>query len=261
MSIQYQSSLKILTNTLITEYDIRKANVSIMEAYHLAPPEVIAKIRALPREERQRKVGLMERDDRHFKDALENAFTDIIQRFLKANELDIDVDVTDIRRDAVFVVAKPVNVTTFSNSIVFRPKETFHAMVKIGNFGFFFRTTDSRKDHVAVDGFIGSNKPQEVLERLKPGMISFLEEFVEVTERSNGDKRKVYTWMKVFCRMYKARELDAEYYREFNRDASFRVPTGSGFSLFNFISDDQIDQIDISFNYMNIIVPLLQIIV
>lgn len=264
MSIYYDNPIRIITNSLITEYDIRKANVSVMEAYGLAPKEVIDNIRSLPRLDRQRAVGLMIRDDKVFADKLEASFDDIIQKFLKENDLDLKADVTDIRRDAVYVIGKVPRVTQFFDGIIeFRPKGEYHAVVKLGpKLGFFFRTKE--EPHVEVDGFLRDDliENQLILEKLRPGMIAFLEEAVGIIESSHGEKEKIYAYMRDFVHMYKARELDDEYYREFNRDAKFRVFTGETDStLFDSITEDQVHMLDISFNFKNIIIPFLQIIV
>jgi hypothetical protein len=93
-------------------------------------------------------------------------------------------------------------------------------------------------------------------------MISFLQEFIELAESSNMNREKIYEWMRDFCTLYRDRALDVEYYREFTRDALFCVREKDGAStMLEGVPDYMIEDLDISYNYMNIIVPLLQILV
>ena len=83
--------LPFLVNSLITEYDIKSGNTSIMRTYQLADSDTISKLEKLPKGERVRQVGLMQRDDKEFAKKLEASFNDAVDKFLKANELDVDV--------------------------------------------------------------------------------------------------------------------------------------------------------------------------
>lgn len=252
----WASEVRLLFNASITEYDIRHANVSVMRWLELKPPEVLDALDAMARNDRQRAVGLMSRDSKEFSQKLEAGFDDIIKEFIQANELDPEVDITDIRRDAVFVVNRPIPQVTFHDVITFVDKNHYHAMVKIGpKLAFFFPS----EGDVRVSGLIRADKPEyaETVEKLKPGMLAFLSEFIEVLE-STPDRKKVIRWLRDFVLLYKRRELDIEYYREFNRDAKFRVRQGEQNTLFDQGTDELADLVDISFNFINIIVPILQ---
>lgn len=252
-------ALPFLVNCLITEYDIERGNTSVMRHYGLAQDEVISRLEGLSKKDRNVQVGLMQREDKNFAKALEAAFDKAVKEIVRQNDLDMDIDVLCVRRDAIFVVNKTLQKPKIGNSILFRPKHEYHASLQIGpKLHFFF---ESGKP-VRVDHFIQETKDTDgILEKLRPGMFDFLEEFVQVCESSNMNRRRVYEWMANFCNAYKARSLDAEYYREFNRDASFRFQDGEMTTLMDYVPDDMIDSLDISFNYVNIIIPLLQILI
>lgn len=251
--------LPFLVNAQITEYDIKSGNTSMMRHYHLRSLEEIEEIEKMPKKQRVVTVGLLQRKDRDFAKRLESSFNQVVQDFLDANELDIDVDVLAIRRDAVFVVNKPVTITQLYPDVLFREKNRYHAALQIGpKLEFYF----NQKGEIEIKNFVQAEKDDTgALERLKPGMLSFLQEFVELAEGTNMDRIKIYTWLRDFCTYYKERELDLEYYREFTREANFRVRLGDEDAFYDFIDESMIEDIDITYNYRNIIIPLLQILV
>lgn len=250
------SGLPLLINAQITEYDIRSGNTSMMRTYQLAEEDKIEYLESLSKERRVIQVGLMQQEDRQFAKKLESSFEESVKKFLDSNGLDIDVDVLAIRRDAVFVVNHPISNTQIGDHIKFRPKNVYHAALQIGpKLEFYFG-----KDKTDIKNFVQEKKDTEhALEKLKPGMISFLEEFVETAEGYNMDRYKVYRWIRDFASCYKDRSLDVEYYREFTREALFRLTTYD--TMMDSVPDYLVDDIDISFNYRNIIIPLLQILI
>ena len=251
--------LPFLVNSLITEYDIKSGNTSIMRTYQLADSDTISKLEKLPKGERVRQVGLMQRDDKEFAKKLEASFNDAVDKFLKANELDVDVDVLAIRRDAIFVVNHPISQTRFADYINFVKKNQYHAALQIGpRLEFYFKNDHS----VDIKNFVQEEKDTEhALQKLQPGVISFLQEFVDVAEGCNMNRTKVYQWMREFCTYYKEKSLDIEYYREFTREAMFSVKTDDGITMMDNIPDYMVDDLEISYNYKNIIIPLLQILI
>lgn len=251
--------LPFLINSKITEYDIKSGNTSMMKRYQLQPPEVIAEIEKMEKKQRNVTVGLIQKQDRTFAKRLEESFDRTVKEFIEKNGLDIDVDVLAVRKDAVFVVNHPVTITQLDSNVLFREKSQYHAALQIGpRLEFYF--TD--QNDVEIKNFVTAEKDDnQALEKLKPGMISFLREFVEIAEGTNMNRVKVYQWLRDFCTYYKQRDLDVEYYREFTREALFHIRLGEDDTYYDQIPDTMIEDLDISFNYRNIIIPLLQILI
>ena len=64
--------------------------------------------------------------------------------------------------------------------------------------------------------------------------------------------------------MYKRKELAIEYYREFNSTSCYKIIDNEGNEfMFDDISEDYIEEkgydIDISYNYLNIVIPLIRL--
>lgn len=251
--------LPLLLNSQIIEYDIQSGNTSIMRRYGLLPATQLDEIDRMPKKERNITVGLLQKGNKGLAKALEEGFNKTVLDFLEANGLDIDVDVLAIRKDAVFVINRPVTKTRMDDHVLFRQKGVYHAVLQIGpKLEFYF----PQNGPTEVKNFIQAEKDENnALEKLRPGMISFLEEFVTLAEGSNMDRLKIYQWLTEFCTYYKERDLDPEYYREFTREASFRVRYGDEDMFYDYIEPSMIDDLDIYFNYKNIIVPLMSILI
>lgn len=257
-------ALPFLVNSLITEYDIRHGNVSIMRTFHLKPDEQIDAIDAMDKKQRVVTVGYLMKEDKEFSKRLEKGFETAVQWFIDDNGLDPDVDIVAIRRDAIFVINKHVDKTKFGDHIEFVEKNHYHAYLQLSNkLEFFFGDNGV----IDIKGFMREDKDEtsRVIKLLKPGMLSFLEEFVTIAESSNQSRDQMLKYLADFAAYYKARELDVEYYREFNQQAQIRALVGHGqdstFDDASLLPDELIGNIDITFNYMNIFVPLCRIVI
>lgn len=257
--MQYvNEGIPFMVNSLVTEYDIRHGNTSIMRHFGLSSLDVIDRLDSLPKSERNRQVGLMVRDDHDFGRRLEKGFNDAVEQFLSQNGLDIDVDIQAIRRDAVFVVNRPVRKPKIGDAIEFVPKNEYHALLKLKQLEFYF----GQGDRLDIKNFVSAESDiNHAVEKLQPGPISFIREFIEVCEGSNMNRRRIYPWIREFAEYYKKKQLDFEYYREFTRDALFRVNIDGEPMYLDIMTDDMVDDLDISFNYLQLFIPLLQVVI
>lgn len=255
--------LPFLVNCSITEYDIRSGNVSIMSEYGLIPQETINELKKLSKQERVRRVGILQINNKPFAKALEQGFNTAVKDFIEQNDLDIDVDVLAVKRDAVFVINKSILKPKVGSHIEFRPKGQYHAYLQLGRYEFYFGDKDGDHNAVTIKNFVQEEKDvNHALQKLSVGMIAFLQEFIEKCEGTNMNRREVYTYLRDFITYYKHKELDIEYYREFTRDACFRVVLDDGtIEYMDYVPDELEDSIDITFNLVTIIIPLLQVLI
>lgn len=255
--------LPFLVNCSITEYDIKSGNVSVMSEYNLIPKETIDEIARLPKSERVKRVGILQINNKPFAKSLENGFNLAVQEFIKQNGLDIDVDILAVKKDAVFVINKPILKPKVGTYINFRPKGQYHAYLQLGRYEFYFGEKDGDRYHITLKNLVQEAKDTAgALAKLEPGIFSFLKEFISICESTNMDRRDVYQYLRDFIHYYKHRELDIEYYREFTREALFKVMLEDGSTEYmDYVPDELEEYIDISFNYVNILVPLLQVLI
>lgn len=235
-------------NSSITEYDIRHAQINVMKYYHLFNDEALLNIYdALPKDEREVKCGLLLKKYPDLIKSLEKGFNDIVKEFLQANCLDIDDDVISIKRDAVFVINKPVKVTKFG-PVEFVNKNKYHAYVNIGRLEFYVGNTTVDVKGLGDKWIYHEN-----------GIIAIIKDFINMLE-STSDPYEISKYLKDLCKMYKTKQLGIDVYKEFNSTSMYKcIIDGEPMYMEN-IGYDILDECcDISYNYINIILPILRL--
>ena len=251
----YRTNLKraLTYNAEIIEWDIKSGNTSMMEAYNLYPYEKILKINNLPKDKRNRTVGYIMQKDKVFAKNLESSFNITVENFLKCNGLDYDFDVLSIKRDAVFVINHDIKESHFipridgSYVINFVPKNYYHGALLLKDYEFYLRN-DDRIDIKGIN--------DEEYNLHEKGMLLFIKEvFKRLETRAKID---VHDYMSAFIKAYKHKQLPFEYYREFCPRGGFRVNFGDDIGIFDYLNEEDLIDLDISYNYKNIILPLLE---
>lgn len=244
-------------NSSITEWDIRRAGLNITKEFCLLPDDTIKELEKLPKSECDIKIGKMQIKDREFSKVLEQKFTDVMKEFIKVNNIDDEFDVTAIKKDACFVINKKVSVSEFGKYIKFIPKNTYHAYVYLKPYEMYFK----RDDIVDIKGLSGDKKLRNhIIELHKNGILNFIEYVIELAETSNMDAMKLNQFLHEFVEMYKKKELDFDYYREFNIESRFRYQMLGSEVMADYIDESMLDKTNIEYNYKNIILPLINLI-
>lgn len=254
----FKTNLKrsITYNAEIIEWDIKSGNISMMEAYNLYPLDKIIKISKLPKEKRNRTVGYIMQKDKIFAKELENSFNHTVESFLKSNELDPDFDVLSIKRDAIFVINHDIKKDRFikrmddSYIIQFIPKNHYHAAILLPNYEFYLK-----EDKIDVKGLDDTE-----CDLHKNGILLFISEVISRLEKRSIFDLHDYT--SAFVKAYKHKELPFEYYREFAPRGGYRVSFGENDDgIFDELDENDLNDLNISYNYKNIILPILETLV
>lgn len=230
-----------IKNSQIIEWDIKSANTSLMRYYNLQPDNVIDKFIGMSKSEREVAVGKLMRKDKEFAKRLEESFNEIIDEFFKANQLDWD-DIVSVKKDAVFVKNHYVPNTDFG-PVRFIPKNTYKHVLLLPKYEIYLAS-----DHIDVKGL-----PDSVLELHQDGMLYFIKELFSTTSYFETEE-----YFAEFVRAYKLKELEFDYYREFNSDSMFRIG-GEYPMLTEAMIEDDIEYLDISYNYINVVIPTIQV--
>ena len=241
--MNYISDRGVAYNSSIIEYDIRHANINVSKYYGLYEDEkYLDVLDALPKKDREVKFGLLLRDNPDFSKSLENGFNNIVKEFLLANNLDIDLDVISVKKDAVFVINRKVNTTKFG-PVEFVQKSKYHAYINLNRLEFYIG------DKIDVKGIGDNYKLHE------NGILFVISELVRYLE----DGRNPNEFLAEVADLYKKRMMDISIYREFNSTSQYRCKIDDDTVLMNDISYEILDEsCDISYNYINIILPLIR---
>ena len=272
MSINKLNLSRLLeVNSTIVEWDMRRAGLSIIRELKLLPNETIDHLMSLPKKECDIAIGKLQIKDKEFSKVLEQSFTDIMTTFLEVNKIDQDLDVISIKKDACFVINKSIKKSTFGDYIEFVPKNSYHAYMYIKPFlnikdpalhatplEIYFKKDDT----IDVKGLTSiKSERNRVMDTHKNGIINFLNYVVQLMETTNSNKKEVNQFLHEFVLMYKQRELEYDYYREFNLVSRFRYRFAGSEVMAKLIDDSMLQKIDIRYNYINIILPLINLVV
>ena len=228
-------------NNEVIEWDIKSANTSLMSYYNLQPEKVIQKLASMPKSQREIAVGKLMRKDKEFSRNLEESFNKIIQEFMDANKLSWD-DIVSIKKDAVFVKNHKITHSDFG-AVHFIPKNQYKHVLLLPKYEIYI--SDTVTD---VKGI-----PNETLSLHEDGMLDFIRTTMETASELN----KLHAFFKEYVIAYKRKELEFDAYREFNSDSFFRL--GGEFPMLTeSMIEEDMDDLDISYNYINVIIPTIQ---
>lgn len=220
-------NIEYLFNDDIIEYDIHDAGFSLIQQYQLLPPEKIKELERIPKGiQRHIQVGVLQRDDKEFSKRLTEKFTEVRALFMMMNQLKDD-SIISVKKDAIYTIGK-VKRTTFGK-VKFMEKNHYSSYIR-------FPDITNLELYYGENGIDVKGMGDAAINRHRLYMLEFLRKTIKsIEEQDSSVKRKFMR----FFNQYKFDELDEEFYIEFNN-----------------VSRDQ----NKLFNYANLLIPLLKII-
>lgn len=220
-------NIEYLFNDDIIEYDIHDAGFSLIQQYQLLPPEKIKELERIPKGiQRHIQVGVLQRDDKEFSKRLTDKFTEVRALFMMMNQLKDD-SIISVKKDAIYTIGK-VKRTTFGK-VKFMEKNHYSSYIR-------FPDITNLELYYGENGIDVKGMGDAAVNRHRLYMLEFLRKSIKsIEEQDSSVKRKFMR----FFNQYKFDELDEEFYIEFNN-----------------VSRDQ----NKLFNYTNLLIPLLKII-
>lgn len=230
---------------VIKEYDIKAAGLNMLIAANLLSKEQISYYNSLEKKRRNIELGLLQKN-RVYSKAISENLKKYRKLFFEANEID-ENKVLSIRRDAIFVINTRIKKTKFDN-VEFVTKNRYTSYYQINKCDYLYNKRDNQLDVKGID--------DEILEYHQNYMLKFMRKLFALNEISN---KSACDYLYDFAYKYKKRQLNKDYYREINSDL-FRLKklkiNGQNIGVL----DADINDIDIKYNYMMVIVPLINMI-
>ena len=96
----FNEKIPYLFHGNIVEWDMAKASLSVCERFGLLDSKEIARMKALPKLEREKAMGMHQRGNKEFSNQLLSGIREIRRKFLESNGLD-DTNVLSLHNDAV----------------------------------------------------------------------------------------------------------------------------------------------------------------
>lgn len=236
--------IEYLISREIIEYDMKSAGYNIIKKFNLLPSKEIEYLSSLSNKERHIYIGKQILKNNKLSDGLKFGFQEMRKEFITKNGLQ-DKDILSIKKDAI-ITLKRCNYKDFS-PVKFVEKNIYTSYCYLNRLEIYIG-----KDYVDIKGI-----RDEVLEKHKKYMLYFIFLFFKNMERR--DKKYNIKFVSDFAIKYKERQLPIGYYRELNTDSKYRYEMMISEASILMEDAEDVNSINISYNYMNYIVPFLRL--
>ena len=252
----YKSPINIIIDRPIVEYDITKANISVLRDAGAISDNEYNYLYNADKETRSVTIGLMQGRNKSITDILNNGITSAKEKFMKLNGID-DSDVLTIRNDSITVMSDKNMILDITDRVHFRVAGVYRSFYRLSNQLELFYNYDVVNNTEILDSKgLGDS---EYLH--KDFMLDFLAEVFYQAQIQGIDS--ALNTISIFYKEYVNRSHDIGYYRELNArsfyrfDKSFSMLRGS--LLTDNTSNDNKKYLDITYNIgiMNNLVALL----
>lgn len=248
---KYNSQEKFIISSFIREYDLKSANISSLLYNNIITLEEFNKINNLPKQDREKYVGLMIRYNQNVYQFIQSGIIEAKKLFFENNKISLQ-DVLIINNDAIFIKNKICKNIEFP-PFLFVEKNVYTSYFKLCDLEFFYRYDHFNNSHILDVNGINNNKLVYNIT-----FLSLLAEIFYSIENSN-----ISNTIKYFSDIYEkyiTRSMDLEFYRELNAHGAFKINTTSSSFLTQSLNiDENIKQnIDINRN-LSILIDLHQI--
>lgn len=239
-------SVEFLINREIIEYDMQTAGFNLIREYKLLNSETIEMLEKMPKKQQTIQIGILQKHNKELSKQLKEAFIDGRRRFFEANHLE-NHEVLSIKKDAI-VVLRTCQELEFG-FIKFVPKNMYTSYYYLNRLEMYYN--DETFDIKGIS--------DKLLELHLEGMLSFLHQFCYYMEA--GSQRKVKQFVVSFSKLYRERKLAPVFYRELNRDSMFTIEHRVQDKIYELTLEevDHVEDLDIRFNYMRYVVPIISL--
>jgi len=240
-------SLNHIVSASIKEYDIKSAGFNMLIAAKAIPQTKIDELNAMPKKERNIKIGLMIKKDKELGKIINQNLVEYRRTFMERNNIS-DASILSIKKDAIFLINQPVTSTKFGN-VEFVLKNRYSSYYNLGDIEFYYS-----REYLHIKG-LGKDVPKIH----RKYMIKFLRKLFRQAEEVT-DMSIICQAVRTFADDYRKKKLDIEYYREMNSDSMFMLNSGGIMGTsYKVPWTPDLEMIDIRYNYMTYIVPLIKI--
>jgi hypothetical protein len=242
---RYRSKTECIIDYPIREYDIRKANISVLFDAGVISKDQYEYLYNADRMVRQVFVGKLEGENPNVARTLSNGILQAKKKFFELNGIESN-EVLEIDNDAVFIIGnRPIKYQSVSDHVYFKESSLNNSFYRVGGIEFFYY-------YNIMEG----------VERLNPKglgdsaaclheryMLDFLKELF-----CRAHTEGVQSALNLLTRFHDAYinlSLDIGYYRELNSQAMFRIKRYENYIPFmSTCVDTPIDKkyMDISYN-------------
>lgn len=237
-----------LVNETITEYDMKSAELSMIKQYGALDSDTILLLESLPKLERNIKIGKIKKNNKTLVNEMNDGYKHYRRLFMESNQLTED-DIISVKKDAIFTT-KQCKYVDF-DLIKFDEKNkytSYYYFPSISRIELYYN-----KNKLDVKGIRDEN-----LEGHRDYMCSFFSRYAYMNEMVS--KTNLIKFINEFSYFYRTRQLDVNYYREFNASSKFRLyeQIGGNDVALDCADDIDVEDINILYNFFAYIQPLVE---
>lgn len=248
MNVQERSNwtnkqIDYLKNVNITEYDLASGGLSVIKENKLLSQKYITELDGMEKEKKNIIIGKLQAKIPDLAKNMVIGFGKARQAFVDLNNIP-EENILSIKKDAIFLI-NCYNVDgKVSENLLFRAKNTYSSYIRLNNKEMYFSTITKELD---VKGL-----SDEAFSLQEKYLLKDISRFLSMSEKISEEQ--LYLNLKKYRSDYLNRQLPIETYRQLD-SGIFLV---GNFEM-NTVDDSYLDQVDISFNYQNYILPLIKI--
>lgn len=242
----YKAPIKYLTNTYIREYDLSKANINALLYNKRITREEYNRLYSMDKKQREVTIGLMIKEDNSLYNSISNGIEEGRRRLFVKNEIE-EYEVVSIKNDAVFVHGRQLPFTDFKD-FIFVVKNEYTVYLKLQELEIYYTdSTDIRTGELLTTIDIKGLSEYNI-QLHSNGMTHLICELCYRLQRENIES--TMKWIIGIYDQFINRRLPKEYYRTFNYESGYTVPTYIRTATLFDISDDMIPIVDINRNLL-----------
>lgn len=215
----------------IVEWDMEKASLSVCEKFGLLSKDEIARMKALPKLEREKQMGLHQRGNKEFSDHLLSGIREVRRKFLEVNELD-ESNILSLHNDAIIFNSRK-RIISEIEGINFHHDNTWDAYIRYDRLEIFYKH-DELGNGILEFKNVGKDKSQEHTFGLNKYLIKVIG-FIEAYDKN------VIKYMNKFQQQYIQDKLPEYYYSAFGKVGNFKT---TNFELFALIANIVIREVN-----------------
>ena len=200
----------------IVEYDMSAASLSISERFKLLDNEIITQLKLLPKENRTKRIGLIQRDDKIFSEKLISGILDIREKFLYVNHLN-ESNIISLHSDAVMFSSKKETISNIEG-VEFKHKNTWSSYLRYKGVEMFY-----------ADGVITyKNIPKDMLNIHTLGIHKYL---CNIFDKIDNYDMSILKYISKFQCQYLQDKLPEYFYVPFGRNGNYKMDNLELFAL------------------------------
>lgn len=215
--VNYSARIEYIIDTTIREFDISKANISILRDANVLTEDIYQYLLNAPRMERQVYIGKLQGSNTEVTNILKNGILNAKKIFMESNGIQ-DSEVLYIRNDAIAIIGnRYINNLRISDRVSFRESAIYSSFYKFNTIDllyYFNPVTNTEVLDVKGLGKAGTDVH-------KSYMLDFLCELF-YRAQMEGVKQAIPI-LQSFHSRYINRDLEVGYYRELNPQSYFKL--------------------------------------